>query len=556
MHNCVIVSDRSIPNKIYIVPQNSYFGSGNILDWTSKLDTSKDLMISSTVDIQKYKFQFTYTAGEDIISKQYKNVNRVYGDYEAIGYTINPDTPPSDFVLGDQKIQLTMQSTPCGVVNGTSTVIPMFINEQLNFVAPGMRCLFHAGDVNIELFNDNILYPTVTTTPVLNHYSSVIADIDDYDLNFAPEVPPHPIITNPYNNLFNLYWRTYMNALYSPDARMMEAYFALDLKDVLTFQFSDKVWIENSYWRILQVSDYKVGMQESTKVTLLKFLEDVEDCFSTPVSVSVNGEVNFEDAQGDPVEPSQDCCTRYGYNWDEANGICWAFTLSGNRPNSPTSGTPTNPSPRPSTATNQNRSIINSVINGTDISIDLENSNMLAVGNKLELTAPVNGSNLLGKNVTTNLPGMHLGGGWKNGNTASAEKGWAQSGEVIMHYKDAWIDSQIYDLFVEGVNAFYLELLDDTIWSCFMKATIVDAANNVCTGQYSFQLSKFGGVAYMQGVNVIDEINGTIYTFTFNIDTTTNTAQHRLNLQVTGLGALTQTFIVTASIQYQQNKIS
>jgi hypothetical protein len=557
MHNCAIVPDRTTSNKLYVVPQNSYLGSGDILDWTSKLDTSKDIVLTSTVDLQKGKFKFTYTAGDDVLSQKYKNANRIYGDYEVSGYTVNPNYAASDFATGDQTIQLVTRSTPSGDLIGLSQrPMQFFYNDSLEFVPPGPRCLYNCYDRIVALYDDSINAAVYTDIPVLNHYNERIPDIFDYDLNWAPESPGYPITGNPYNNLFNTYWRGYMNSLYNPDARIMEAFFALDLKDIITFKFSDKIWIQDCYWRILEVSDYKIGLQESTKVKLLKFLDDVEDCFSTPVSVSVNGEVNFQDAQGDPVEPSQDCCTRYGYNWDEANGVCWAFTLSGSRPTTNVDGSPTNPSPRPTAAQTRNQFVTGSIINGTDISIHFGNSNMLAVGNKLELTAPVNGSNLLGKNVTTNLPGMHLGGGWKNGNIASAEKGWAQSGEVIMHYKDAWIDSQIYDLFVEGVNGFYLELSDDTIWSCFMKATIVDAANNVCTGQYSFQLSKFAGVAYMQGVNVIDEINGTIYTFTFNIDTTTNTAQHRLNLQVTGLGALSQTFIVTASIQYQQNKIT
>lgn len=556
MHNCAIVPDRTISNKLYVVPQSSYLGTGDSLDWTSKLDTSKDIVLSSTADLQKGKFQFTYTAGEDIFSQQYKNVNRIYGDYEVAGYTINPDTAPSDFAIGDQKIQLVTRSLPAGVVNGSGYVIPMFFDSSLKFKAPGPHCLFEAGSYPLALWNDNTSAVVTNNVSTLNHYSVINADIDDTDLNFAPEVPPHPIITNPYNNLFNTYWRSYINSLYNPDARMMEAFFALDLKDVLTFKFSDKVWIQDCYWRIIEISDYKVGLQESTKVTLLKFLDDQEDCFSTPVSVSVNGEVNFENAAGDPVEPTQDCCVRYGYNWDEANAICWAFTPTGDRPNSATSGTPTNPSPRPTTAALQNRSIINSVINGTNITIAHGNSNMLAVGNKLELDAAVSGSNLLGKNVYTKLPGIHLGGGWKNGLLTSNEKGWAQSGEVILHYKDTWADSQIWDILVEGVAGSYIELEDDTIWSCIMKATIVNSTNQICTGQYVFELSKFAGAAQKQGITVLNEFNAMAYTFTFDIDTTTNTAQHRLNLQVTGLGITTDDFIVTASIQYQQSKLT
>lgn len=556
MHNCIIVSDRAIATKIYIVPQNDYLGSGNVLDWTSKLDISKDVTISSSVDLQKSKFQFTYTAGTDIISKQYVNVKRVYGDYEQIGYTVNPDILPSDFAIGEQKVQLTMQSTPCGVVNGSTVVIPMFINEQLEFVAPGMRCLFHAGDINIELLNDSTSLSVVTTVPVLNHYSQVIADIDDVDLNFAPEVPPYNITANPYNNLFNQYWRTYMNALYSPDARIMEASFALSLKDIVTFQFSDKIWIQDCYWRILEVSDYKVGDVESTKVKLLKFLEDTEDCASTPNTISTNGEVNFVDAAGDPVASTQDCCTRYGYNWDEATTICWAFTSNGNtRPNS-IGGSTTTPADRPTEVATATRAVLNSVITGKDVSIDLNNQNMLAVGERLELTKDVSGSNLLGKNVTTNLPGIHVGGGYRAGNPAATEDGWAQFGQFALHRYATISASGTFDFYIEGVPGEYIDMPDDTVWSCLLNVTIRDVAGASETSLHHFTLDKFGGLANASAITTLSTIGAIgAYVFTFGIDTITDTNQHRINVTVTG-GAYPTAFIMTTSLQYQQNKIS
>ena len=556
MHNCIIVGDRAIANKIYIVPQNSYLGSGNVLDWTSKLDISKDVTISSSVDLQKSKFQFTYTAGTDIISKQYVNVKRVYGDYEQIGYTINPDIAPSDFAIGEQKVQLTMQSTPCGVVNGSTVIIPMFINEQLEFVAPGMRCLFHAGDINIELLDDSTSLSVVTTVPVLNHYSQVIADIDDVDLNWAPEVPPYNITANPYNNLFNQYWRTYMNALYSPDARIMEASFALSLKDIVTFQFSDKIWIQDCYWRILEVSDYKVGDVESTKVKLLKFLEDTEDCASTPNTISVNGEVNFVDAAGDPVASTQDCCTRYGYNWDEATTICWAFTSNGNtRPNS-IGGSTTTPADRPTEVATATRAVLNSVITGKDVSIDLNNQNMLAVGERLELTKDVRGSNLLGKNVTTNLPGIHIGGGYRAGNTAATEDGWAQFGQFALHRYPTISASGTFDFYIEGVAGEYIDMPDDTVWSCLFNVTIRDVAGDSETSLHHFTLDKFGGVANASAITTLSTIGAIgAYVFTFGIDTVTDTDEHRINVTVTG-GVYPTAFIMTTSLQYQQNKIS
>jgi len=555
MHNCAIVPDRAIPNRVYIVPQNSYLGSGATLDWTGKLDVSKDITLSSTVDLQKARFQFTYSAGEDYLSKQYRNVNRIYGDYEAIGYRINPNIEPSDFAIGDQKVQLVTQSTPCGPINGTNKIIPQFLNDSQQFVAPGMKCLYESGAVNIVVFDDGGAGSTLTAIPTLNHYSTTYPSIDDYDLNWSPEVPPYNITGSPYNNLFNLYWRSYMNSLYSQEARIMEAYFALDLSDIYSFKFSDKVWIQDSWWRILEISDYKIGMFESTKVTLLKFLDDQEDCTATPSTVSYSGHVQFIDADGNPTDPTQDCCTRYGYSWDETNGVCWANVAPNERPSIGISGRPTQPATIPSAV--QNRAVTNSVLSGSDINIALGNRSMLAVGNTMELTKDVAGSNLLGKNTYTNLPGIHIGGGWKDGTSASNEKGWSQHGIVMLHRKESWLTSgSNFAYYIEGKTGEYLELANDTVWSALLNVTVIDAGNNYYTGQFSFAMRKVGGVASVSALTAINQINNTSYTFTVGVNVTANTAQHRLYLNVAGGGTFPANLITTASIQYQQSKIS
>ena len=557
MHNCAIVPDRAIPNKVYIVPQNSYLGSGAVVDWTGKLDTSKDIVIGSTTDLQKGKFQFTYTAGEDIISKVYRNVDRIYGDYEAIGYTVNPDTSPSDFAIGEQKISLVTRSTPAGVVNGSNYIIPMFLNDSLQFVAPGPRCLFLAGSWLCQLYDEGTSAAILNEVFTLNNYSMIYAEIDDEDLNWAPEIPPHTIVANPYNNLFNKYWRTYMNALYSPEARIMEAHFALTLSDILTFSFSDKIWIQDSYWRIIEIIDYKVGMYESTKVKLLKFLEDVEDCTGTPISISLNGQVNFEDAGGDPVAATQDCCVRYGYTWDENLGVCWANVPTGSKPNSPTSGSTTNPAPRRTAVQTRNSQITDSVINGEDVTIVNGNKDMLAVGQRLELTKDVQGSTMLGKNVYTNLPGIHVGGGFRAGNPANITyTGWSQFGQFTLQRLITVASSgSTFDLYIEGVAGEYIELANESVWSVIMNVSVSDMAGSE-TSLHHFTLDKFSSIANASAITTLST-SGAIgaYVFTFAIDTATNTDQHRINVTVTG-GTYPAGFLVSASIQYQQSKTS
>jgi hypothetical protein len=549
MHNCAIIPSRTVPNRIAIIPQNSYLGTGDVVDWTSKLDVSKDVMTSSTVDLQKSKFQFTYTAGEDAYSKLYVDANRVYGDFLAEGYTVNPTTNPSDFAIGDQKVTLITRSTPAALIPGTGTPIASFYNEQLEFVAPGPRALFNAGTIAINLYNEGTGNATSTVdVPILNHYSDAYPNLTDSDLNWAPETPPHVITvnSNPYFNLFNSYWRNYMNELYSPEARIMEAFFALDLKDILTFSFADKIWIQDSYWRILEISDYKVGLQESTKVKLIKYLDQINDCSSTPVGVTTNGEVEFETG-GEAVEPTEDCCSRYGYFWDEVNGICWAFNNGGQFRNSiiPNSNPPIS----------SLSSASNSFVNGVKVSVENGNSNMLAVGQDLNLTKFVDGSNLLGKNVEVNLPGVHIGGGYRAGNVSATEYGWAQFGQFALHrYPTVTASGQTWELFVEGISNQRIELPDSTLWSCLLNLTIKDVAGTSETSLHHFTLEKIGGIAYASAISTLNTI-GSIgaYTFTLSIDTTTDTDEHRIKITTTG-GTYPEAFFFIGSIQYQQSK--
>jgi hypothetical protein len=551
MHNCTIVADRTNPNKISIVPYNSYVGSGNQIDWNAKLDISKDITMYSTVELQKNKTTFTYTAGEDYLSKVYKDNGRIYGDYKAEGYTVNPDTGISSFTSGDNTVQLITRSMPCGLIPGTDIAVPQFINTQNEFILPGPRCGFNVNAIPIQLFDDSVGVeaPVSTAMTTLSHYSNPFPSIDDFDLNWAPEVPPSQINANPYNNLFNLYWRNAMNELYSPNARIMEAYFALDLSDILTFQFSDVVYVNNAQWRILEINDYKVGQFESTKVKLIKYIDSEADCTGTPESININGTVNFIDGAGDPVAATQSCCVRYGYSWSESDAECFAFNQGGDRPTNGITGTNTNTIPKyqKSRPINGNQ---RSVQEGVVLSIADGNNNMIAVGDTLKLTEAVRGNTMFGKNVLTTLPGMHLGGGWKL-DDRSQNEGGTQYGVILFGSKDALATSgDIIQPTVENTAA-HLSIPDDSYWSVLLHVNVTDTSTQTTyNGLHMVTLQKVGSIAASTGVILINEDNGFgTVNFAINIDTATNTAEHRIEIVTTGTG-YPYTFFTTVTLTY------
>ena len=323
MFNLAIVPDRNNLNSIYIEPMVNYIASTDGGDWSNKLDISKDVMYYPTTDLQKQKFTFSYAQDGDYYNKIYQDSGRTYGNYVIDQFDFDVQ---NDFATGEEKIELAFASTPSNGITYTDVVCPRFLNNNGEFVTPKPRILYWFANFMVNMFDEASGQVLHTNVKCLNNYSTMNANVGDADLNFAPEVPLHTIVANPYNNLYNRWWRNYYRELYDGQARIMEAFFSLSITDILSYKFSDKIWIIDSYWRILSIEGYLVGGQESTKVKLIRILDIDNLCDVNPVSVNQNYLINWEDDNGNPVSIDEECCLRFGYYWNgyEGKGGCFA----------------------------------------------------------------------------------------------------------------------------------------------------------------------------------------------------------------------------------------
>ena len=320
MFNLAFVPDRTLPNTLRIEPLVEYIGSGNTLDWTNKLDLSKDIMYYPTTDMQKSKFTFTYTEDSDYYNNVYKDNGHIFGSYQV---TENDFDVINEFATGEEKVELTFAPTPSKNVENTDVVVPRFINAEGNFVQPKPRILYYFADFFVNMYDEVSDSVIQTAVKCLNNYSTMNATVTDSDLNFAPEIPLHTIIAPPYDNLYNRWWRNYYRELYDGQARIMEGMFALTLNDIFTFQWSDKIWIVDSWWRVLDIEGYVVGEQDMTKVKLIRLLDINNDCNVQPVSTNLNQTINWETPDGDPATVTEECCTRFGYFWNSTKEVCF-----------------------------------------------------------------------------------------------------------------------------------------------------------------------------------------------------------------------------------------
>jgi hypothetical protein len=78
------------------------------------------------------------------------------------------------------------------------------------------------------------------------------------------------------NNLFNVYWKNYIEEIASKEAMQVEATFLLTVTDIATLDFRAPVYWHGIRWRLLEIKDYRIGQNVMCRVTLRRILNLAE----------------------------------------------------------------------------------------------------------------------------------------------------------------------------------------------------------------------------------------------------------------------------------------
>jgi len=325
MFNLVFIPDRNNPKHLEIEPFNDYMSSGAQKDWTNKIDLSKDITIAPTTDLQARQYDWTHSNGKDLINDiVFKNASRVYGRYRV-------DDPENDFASGTKEIKSPFAPHVVSYIPGTQYAVHRMLidtdqdDKTIKDPLPRLAFWNDQQDGTIYYQNDDNDDPrTDTQYPAFSQFSDLEASVSDEDLGFGAERPFHIVEANPLNTLYYTYWRPFVNELYSSDARKLTAFFRLTRSELATFEFSDKVYIKDTYWRILSIS-YDATSEDLVKVELLKVLGDIRDCQFIPSGIDkADGKIQFTNPQGTTVDQvTRVCCEKYGYFYDNASSNCF-----------------------------------------------------------------------------------------------------------------------------------------------------------------------------------------------------------------------------------------
>jgi hypothetical protein len=315
MFNLVFIPS-GIPNQFIIEPHDDYFATGTEYNWDAKVHRDKSVTMYPTTDLQAKEYKWTYREGIDFISDEVeKSFDRVYGEYKVTD-------PDNDFATGEKSLETTTGNYIFSLIPGSSFPIHRSLQQDGTGVEnPLAMVAYYCGLT--ENFGEWYLRADDGTTaagsnffPLFSPYSADLPTITDNDLNFGMEASFVRQTCNPLNTLYYKYWKRYVRELYSEDSRILECTVQLNNHELLTWKWSNKVFINGAFWRVLSMQK-DLSSEEGVKIKCQKVLLDGPDCVDVPTSfVPKENYILFNDSTaGSPDYGSEGCCTKYGYRW-------------------------------------------------------------------------------------------------------------------------------------------------------------------------------------------------------------------------------------------------
>ena len=321
-YNLIVEVDKETPKQLNIEPIQDFRDVGTSKDWTDKLDLSKSVIIESTNRFRKAELNLTDKEDADRINDYWQNEKGfIYNSFKFPFY--------GDFGSGELKVPTIFSSfAPKKVDNNL-----MFIAQHFDFndgiaeaVKVKPKLFYYSGkkqlppSSNYKLLNEATgVYTTKVEYPFCNHYSMSgdLVTETDTDIRFkAGNILNQSSLveTQTGNDVYNGYWKRYLNNIYNKDARIQIAYFYLTSQDIADFKYNDKVFIKDSYWLINKIDSFAIGVDNSTKVELIKILEtpNVEVCSLTLTSYNLNGTTDWIDSDSASTTPTAACCEEEG----------------------------------------------------------------------------------------------------------------------------------------------------------------------------------------------------------------------------------------------------
>ena len=273
MFNLMVTEDKFKSNHLIITPYVDFW-SGDVLDWSDKLDRSQAIKIKPMSEINARYYNLKYKQDNDYYNEEYrKKYTEGYGDriYDN----------GLEFAKDSESVEVVFANSVLYGAAGTDKVYPaIYKKSNENTKEDPMDHIIRI--IQIKKIPDGVASwammdagtTLVTNTKYLygGHFDD--PDAPNSDISFgAPKQLYFDLSTgNLTNNLFNVYYSSYMAEITDKDSRLLSGMFKLNDLDMFNLDFAKFIFIDGGLYRISKIIDYSPESNDLTKVELLRVI--------------------------------------------------------------------------------------------------------------------------------------------------------------------------------------------------------------------------------------------------------------------------------------------
>ena len=293
----MVVPSTEKSNTLVVEPMIDFIGTGEVLDWTNKIDRGQPIQISPTTNVINGSVDFTIQEDTDYGNENFfTRNNRIFGTE-----TINLDTDFPDNTITFGSSFSSSVDFVMGNLQNTYATLPIFYiyeieendGQALQFFRPFAslpRPLFRGSTItganlNTSNISGNTIYESwylenneidvfqvnnrFTTYPFgvegLSHYTNFNAtDFNDLtELRFTAAW-----------DMYDIYYKDYIEDLTDPDSRILDCYIYLTREEIKNITFKEKIVIDNNYYRINKIENYDIALDQPVLCQLVKLTRD------------------------------------------------------------------------------------------------------------------------------------------------------------------------------------------------------------------------------------------------------------------------------------------
>ena len=302
--NLVVVPSPDKPNTLIIEPIVDYFGKGELLDWTTKVDYNQLQSLSPTTSLINGTLEFNFQLDQDYANQDFKTAsNKVFGT-DKINLNIPYKNSSTNFsYIFSSPIDITINSATSNYltlssfskikntdVTGTTLqqfqpfkILPRVVFRGLTL--PSLNYGFiGTGATQLQTWymrSFGTTYPQTRFTNV-NRFTTYPFNYSGFShyINFRGEdlttIQPREF-EFVAEDLYDIYYKDYIDDLISPENKIYKVKIYLTPNEVKSLLYDEKILIKNSLFRINKIDNFNLLEPSICDLELVKLTKTYDE---------------------------------------------------------------------------------------------------------------------------------------------------------------------------------------------------------------------------------------------------------------------------------------